>query len=220
MEELVYDDLMGEMARRDAYHHGNLREALIDAAILLLKERGIAGFTLRECARRVGVSASAAAHHFGDVTGLFTAIAVVGYQRLGARMTDALAENDPLVRLRRVDEAYLRFAREETDLFRVTFGSQANALDPELHQSAKAALDCMLQTLSSALGVDPTLEPGLVMSSVMLCWAAMHGLATLSNEGRLGKVALGMGLPDVNALEGIVIERLVSLIAAAAQARP
>ena len=69
-------------ARRRDYHHGDLRRALLDATEALLLESGLETFSLRECARRAGVSHGAPAHHFGDVRGLLTAFATVGFERL------------------------------------------------------------------------------------------------------------------------------------------
>ena len=78
-------------AGRDAYHHGDLRAALIAAAEEELAENGVDGFTLRGCARRAGVSHAAPAHHFKDVRALFTALATIGLRRL-ADMTEAWPE--------------------------------------------------------------------------------------------------------------------------------
>src|SRR5882762_3071923 len=86
----------------DPYHHGALREALVKAAEDVLRERGLARLTLRECARRAGVSHGAPAHHFKDVTGLLTEVAASGFESLGALMSQkgASAGAGPLSRLR------------------------------------------------------------------------------------------------------------------------
>ncbi|WP_291820351.1 helix-turn-helix domain-containing protein, partial [Bosea sp. (in: a-proteobacteria)] len=78
-------------AGRDGYHHGDLRQAMIDAAEAVLAERGVGGFTLRECARRAGVSAAAPAHHFGNLAGLLTAVATLGFDGLSDAMDAAAA---------------------------------------------------------------------------------------------------------------------------------
>ena len=72
----------GEAGERDGYHHRGLRLALINAADAILRERGIEGFTLREAARRAGVSAAAPGHHFGNSAGLLTEVAILGFEEL------------------------------------------------------------------------------------------------------------------------------------------
>src|SRR5689334_18307265 len=82
--------------RRDGrrYHHGALRESLIATAEALLEERGVEGFTLRECARRAGVSPAAPAHHFGNVGGLLTAIATLGFAGLADALEAGAVDSD------------------------------------------------------------------------------------------------------------------------------
>ena len=71
-----------KVGKRGGYHHGDLRQAMIEAAEAVLAEKGVGGFTLRECARRAGVSPAAPAHHFGNLVGLLTAIATLGFDDL------------------------------------------------------------------------------------------------------------------------------------------
>ena len=90
------------MAGMRTYHHGDLRHALIEATESLLAEKGPEGFSLREVARRAGVSAAAPAHHFGDASGLLTAVATVGFDGLAAALREGEARGgrDPRRRLR------------------------------------------------------------------------------------------------------------------------
>src|SRR5215475_1526755 len=96
---------------REAYHHGDLREALIKATDAILAERGLEGFTLREAARRAGVSPAAPAHHFGSAAGLLTEVAISGFQELTRFLrTGASKASDPEARLRHQGVSYVRFA--------------------------------------------------------------------------------------------------------------
>ena len=93
----VADGTMAETATKPAkrYHHGELREALLSAGRKLLEEKGIRGFTLRECARRADVSHAAPAHHFASIDDLLAAIAARGYQELAAAMTNEAKRAKP-----------------------------------------------------------------------------------------------------------------------------
>ena len=93
----------------DRYHHGALREALIDATESLLAEKGPESFSLREVARRAGVSPAAPAHHFGDASGLLTVVATLGFEGLAAALREAEARGgrDPRARLREQGAAYV-----------------------------------------------------------------------------------------------------------------
>src|SRR5215210_4998147 len=102
------------------YHHGALRDALIKASAKLIEERGVAEFSLREAARRAGVSASAPAHHFGGVRGLLTAVAAATFERVGETLEEAeqsLQGESAEIRFRGQARAYLRFALNERALF-------------------------------------------------------------------------------------------------------
>src|SRR5947208_17140860 len=101
-----------------SYHHGNLRRVLIDCALAAIAERGAANLSLRDLARRAGVSHAAPAHHFGDKRGLLTAVAAEGYRRLAGLLgpTDATTPG-----LAEVGVAYVRFAVEERPYFDVMF---------------------------------------------------------------------------------------------------
>ena len=125
-----------------AYHHGDLREALIEASETLLAERGVEGFTLREVARRAGVSPAAPAHHFGDVRGLLTAVAIRAFEELTARLTaaDLAAGADRRARLRAQGEAYVRFALARPGRFGLMFAvARLDGENLELQRQGDAA---------------------------------------------------------------------------------
>src|ERR1700753_488580 len=94
------------------YHHGNLREKLVAATEALILERGVDGFSLREVARRAGVSPAAPSHHFGDARGLLSEVAALGFRDFGDALAeaDARAGDDPVKRLDEQGKAYVAFA--------------------------------------------------------------------------------------------------------------
>jgi AcrR family transcriptional regulator len=161
------------------YHHGDLRAALLDAAAGILQEKGIEGFSLRECARRAGTSHAAPAHHFGDAQGLLSEFAASGFERMVAMMRGARTQAGPDAweQLRATGRAYIDFALENRAAFQLMF--RADRLDqgrPRLAQASAAAFD-ELRTALAALHGGRAPAPQL-----MLAWSAVHGFATLLLE--------------------------------------
>ncbi len=181
---------------RSTYRHGDLRRALLEAGIALARAGGPDAVVLREATRRAGVVPNAAYRHFASRDALLQAVRAAALSALAVAIETELAglprEGDPagLARasLRAVGTAYLRFAREETGLFRTAFGvpgSAPTAANPET--AGKSGLD-PFQLLSAALdrmvaaGVLPAARrPG----AEYLAWSAVHGLAMLVIEGPL-----------------------------------
>lgn len=120
-----------EEGARRGYHHGSLRAALIEAALGLIGERGPDGFTLREAARRAGVSPAAPYRHFPDKTALLAAVATEAIQQVDRVLTDAVEEagDDPLEQLRAQGVAFVRFAVEHPAHFRAMYAP--DVLDPD-----------------------------------------------------------------------------------------
>lgn len=176
---------------REAYHHGDLRRALLEAAELVLAERGVAGFTLRECARRAGVSHAAPAHHFRDARGLLTALAALGFATLTACMREARAGiDDPRERLRAIARGYVAFARRHPDRFRLTFSrSRLDGDDPAYQAASEEAfgeLEAAIRLVHAA--PDAPLE-GPLRASLTQAWAVVHGFAYLLLEGHMAHLA-------------------------------
>src|SRR5512138_3056489 len=120
-------------ARKPAgrYHHGELRRALLDAAAAVVERDGVGALSLRDLARRLGVSHAAPAHHFADRTALLVELAADGYARFGAALAEAARrEREPFERLLAVGRAYVRFALDHPGRFRVMFGRELAELDP------------------------------------------------------------------------------------------
>ena len=177
-------------ARRRPYHHGDLAAALVAAAEELLAERGLEGFTLREAARRAGVSHAAPAHHFGDARGLLTAVAAEGFARLAEVEREAAAKARGPERLLAIGLSYIKFALAHPALFRLMFHSDAIDRTSDLiREPGRASFDVMQDALAAARG---RVSAGLIPPEaardplVLRQWAIVHGLATLAVEGRLG----------------------------------
>ena len=177
--------------RRQPYHHGDLAAALVAAAAELVAERGVEGFTLREAARRAGVSHAAPAHHFGDARGLLTELAAAGFERLTAEQAAAAAaESSPAQRVNAIGAAYVHFAISNPALFRLMFHSKLiDRASERFRVSGRAAFGVFLEAFSAARGHKaPALTPAEAGRDplVLRQWAVVHGLATLSIEGQLG----------------------------------
>lgn len=172
---------------KDGYHHGDLRAGLLAAAESLLLEGGVEGFTLRACARRAGVSHAAPAHHFGDVQGLLTAFAALGFERMLERMQRyrAAAATEPLAQSRAVGQAYIDFAVANRAHFQLMFRQDLlRADDPVLRAAGLAAFDQLRSTVTAVLA-ERGLRGADVEERLLLAWSAVHGFATLLLEQRL-----------------------------------
>lgn len=177
--------MTGRVATR-AYHHGDLRKALLAAAEAELAEKGIEGFTLRGCAKRAGVSHAAPAHHFKDASALLTALAAEGFERFIAAMRKRQpTATDARGRLIAAGLGYLDFAVENPALFRLMFSSaRPNAGDPALHKVAAGSFRVLTDAVRDMTGADPFTDRA-AMLDVTAAWSVAHGLAGLILSGRL-----------------------------------
>lgn len=201
--------------RRTDYHHGALRAALLDAAQALLLEVGVDGFSLRECAKRAGVSHGAPAHHFGDVKGLLTAFASVGFERMAQRMHGyaEAAGDDADRRLAAVGQAYIDFALENPAHFRLMFRcDRLNASDEPLQQAGAAAAQALAWALSAALerrGVGAETLP----ERCLLAWSGVHGLAMLLLDADLRAFGVhGRSVEEARVPAARMIDRLLGAL--------
>jgi AcrR family transcriptional regulator len=176
------------MARQKSYHHGDLRQALIDNGLDMLEEHGLEGLTLRKLAARVGVSHAAPEHHFPTLRHLLTAFAVEGFRLFAASMRSAMAEatNDPADQLRAASRGYLAFASTRPHLFRLMF--TANRLDwddPALGPPSNAA-HAVLEEISLPVAKRLKRDTPEGRAAVeQLVWSQIHGHAHLMIDGKL-----------------------------------
>lgn len=172
------------MADKRAYHHGDLRRAVLEAAAQMIAEGGPSQLSLREVARRAGVSHAAPAYHFGDKTGLLTALATQGYEMLADSLADSTgSEADEL---REMGVRYVEFAAEHPAHFEVMFRPDLyRADDPDLAAARTRARD----RLNAGVGTVPARRRGDdTRTAALAAWLLAHGFATLWRSGSLAPV--------------------------------
>jgi AcrR family transcriptional regulator len=162
---------------RRPYRHGNLPNALRAAARAVLDETGPDAVGLRETARRVGVSATAAYRHFNSKEDLLASVAVEGFRELAAAMETGATASDPLGG---VSLAYVEFALQKRGLFRLMFGPilLQRAKHPELDEAARAVFGVLQR-----VAVTPDHQPREDNSAGMAAWGLVHGLSSLFIDG-------------------------------------
>jgi AcrR family transcriptional regulator len=170
-----------------AYHHGDLRAALIAAAESVIAERGIDGFSLRETARRAGVSPAAPAHHFRDARGLLTAVATEAFRRFGDALEAADSGADRAARIRAQGLAYVRFALAERARFDLIWRyALIDREDPDYQAAghrAFAILDRAARGEDAPAGENPN---DTVYAASIAAWSTVHGFARLALDGAFG----------------------------------
>lgn len=173
---------------REGYHHGNLREALVQAALALIAERGIAAFAIAELARAVGVSAAAPYRHFRDREAVVAEVARRGFEALEGELQRALdsSKADPLVALERCAQAHLAYAAREAPVYSSMFEPHFPAAAyPELSKARNEALAVMRRAAEAACdrSAAPRRPPALMVA--LHVWSLTHGIASLfvSHDG-------------------------------------
>ena len=167
------------MTRDTAYHHGNLPTALRCAAVDVINERGLGSFSLREVARRAGVSHTAPAHHFGDMRGLLTSVAIEGFEALHSATSAAgVGVDDPVERLAAIGQAYVQLAQSNHAHCEVMF--RMDVVDPDddrlrvAGMTAYSVLEDTIQAIIDAEDLTVDLD-----EATWFCWSTMQGLVTL-----------------------------------------
>ncbi len=179
------------------YHHGDLRAALLTAAEAELADHGIESFSLRQVAKRAGVSHAAPAHHFGDANGLLTALAAEGFQRfLGAMLAREASAAGARDRAVAAGLGYLDFALSRPTLFRLIFSSRKPDFNkPALFEAGDAAYAHLVALIEDLGGGPP---------DILALWAMAHGIADLAAGQRLRMM---VDMSDAERIE--VIRRLL-----------
>jgi len=176
------------------YHHGNLRQALLETALLILEKEGEAGLGLRDLARAVGVSPAAPYRHFDSRAALLEALAVTGFQRF-TRVMEKVVTSDTLDHVAAMGRTYVKFALDNPNLFRLMFSP---VLRRDNRPGLRMAADTAFATLRHVIGGD--LRDGRV--AALAAWARVHGLAVLLLDGQ---IALEAG-EDIEALVAAIVE--------------
>ena len=188
------------------YHHGDLRRALLDASLELLREGGPEALTLRAAARAAGVSQTAPYRHFADRAALIAGVAEEGFRRLYARLLRVVQAPLPpgsteRAGLQQLALEYLRFATEHPAEYRLMFGDELAArTDDELPASYTESRGAVFGFLSG--GVARLQQQGLVRAGdvtliTLSAWSLMHGLVMLTLDGQVSRVARGSSPEEV-----------------------
>ena len=204
---------------RDAYHHGDLRNALVASAVRLIEQGGAATFSLREAARGVGVSANAAYRHFDDKSALMAAVAAEGFQQLGKRMQRAMTRASEagdsrasIARFKAVGRAYVEFAADHPELFRLMFGERGvECLRQVTADPAVETPWTLLGKALDALASDGLLTPERRQGAELKAWTVVHGFASLALDGL---VVFRKGGERAAALEALLAFAVVGLCSA------
>jgi len=174
-------------ARRRAYHHGDLKDQLVAAAEAIILERGVDGFTLREAARRAGVSPAAPAHHFKDASGLLAEVALRGFREFGDALeaADGRGGDDPARRLHEQGIAYVNFALNNPARFQLMFRRGKWDPDyPDFEAVANRSFDILARAIRAARGLPENAELDEdAYGMLMATWSIVHGFAHLALGG-------------------------------------
>ncbi len=204
---------------RASYHHGDLRRAILEAALRLVASKGVEGFSLREAAREVGVSPAAAYRHFEDKAALLEALAVEGMGRLAMAMEKAIARTPgapgsavrAAAELSAVGRAYVEFAVAHASHFRVMFGpwcehSGMDELPPEATPLGRDPYQILVDALDRLVR-SGAIAPAAREGAEIVAWSSVHGLASLVVEGSLhlsaGEREAALGLIQRTLLLGL-----------------
>jgi AcrR family transcriptional regulator len=194
---------MTVQGKRGKYHHGDLRRALLDAALeILAEEGGAAGLTLREVARRAGVTHAAPYRHFADKAALLAAVAEEGFRAIYAEMLARSGHcKDPVERLFQIGVAYVLFAVTHPAHFRVMFGPEIVSPSPyaSLVEAGNATFQLLLDSITECQKAGRFRE-GPTEELAYSQWAWVHGLASLYIDKQLRS-----GPPDLAGLEALTL---------------
>lgn len=167
------------------YHHGDLRRALVEEALTLLAENGDKGFSLRELARRVGVTANASYRHFANKEALLQALASEGFRRLDVVQRQAAAGAADDDKLLAAGRAYIRFAHDHPALFGLMFSViPVHRRGDELSEASQASFETLRQAITRGWPSEEP-DPARVTRASLRAWALVHGLAQLLLDGQL-----------------------------------
>jgi AcrR family transcriptional regulator len=169
------------------YHHGDLRRAFVREAARIVETEGVSALTLREIARRVGVSHAASTNHFPDKNALLAELAADGFEELANELDAVKPSKSALVHLRESGRAYVRFALSRPGSFRVMFGhgGAARHSTQRLAHAGARAYEILQQRVCEVMPSARRRSPDRVREAVFLAWSVVHGAAMLLLDGPL-----------------------------------
>lgn len=202
-------------ADESPYHHGDLRGALLKAAETVLERDGLQGLTLRAVAREAGVSHAAPTHHFGDLTGLVSELAAIGFRNFNVTMTAAGATGTtPVESALARAKAYLAYARARPGMYMLMFRTERlDMTRPALREAA----DASFAGLAGVVGAHqdgPVVATALSLeqaAQIARAWSLVHGFTMLTLDGRLGDIL--RRLPEGSDAETLFVEMLKITVA-------
>jgi AcrR family transcriptional regulator len=185
---------------RRGYHHGNLKEALIEAALSLISQKGPGGLTFADAARAAGVSPAAPYRHFRDREALLADVAQRGFVLLAEALTRAWGDGQPdaLRAFDRVGKAYLGFARQEPAYYAAMFESGADiGADPNLRAAADDAFSAVRTAVEAVITTLPAASRPPAMMMTLHIWSQAHGIASLFGRGDQARRPIPMSPEDL-----------------------
>lgn len=174
---------------KPSYHHGDLRRALIEASLALISEEGFSALTLREVARRAGVTHAAPYRHFADKEALLAAVAEEGFRAMATQMRERMdKESSPSERLLACGVAYVLFAVRHPAHFRVMFGPHFNkpSEHEDMSKEGSHSFGLLIQSISQGQQAGE-LRPGEPLPLALMAWSQVHGLASLLVDHQLDR---------------------------------
>jgi len=174
------------------YHHGDLHDALLQAAERVLERDGISGLTLRAVAREAGVSHAAPTHHFGDLTGLLSELAAIGFRRFNEAMVAARATDTlPMMKAMAGAKAYVAYAQARPGMYGLMFRNERlDMTRPSLHEAATASFEGLASSVGAGRHQRLTGEALETLTldqaaAIARNWSLVHGFTMLLLDGRL-----------------------------------
>jgi len=193
MSILTASRLENALEKHSDYHHGSLRRALIETGLELISEKGVSAFTLRELAKRAGVSTAAPYHHFRNKAELLEAMAAEGWRMMGEGFeASSAAEETPRERLYAIGRAYITFALEHTPYFRVMSRPDLYCTEEESDYSG-TGLEVfeMLKSAVTECYPDRDRSDPVIQATVLNAWVQVHGFSMLWIDGPIRTTSLG-----------------------------
>jgi AcrR family transcriptional regulator len=198
------------MAKKDGYHHGDLRAGLVEAARALVEEKGPEKLSLSDACRAAGVSTAAPYRHFPDKDALLFAVAQEGMERQAAMMREAAARH-PLgsdAAIASIGRAYVDFAQREPGVFKLMFSlTRGHADEAALVAKGEATFGIVLSQIAARFGREAT-DPEVLTTGFKL-WTFVHGLSFLLIDDKLGKMNL-QALVDIDGVLSDIARRFLS----------